>query len=384
MYDPVLTPGTAAWNNTHSDPNINNQINGTACVSDPAIHPTAEAAYATFTTTGRTIAQLSIAKNGILDIMKRAATLSVESGVNNNHNVVVDNAKLNSNPFPIVVLVSGAGGNGKDTFIEAVGKHCAAYNLSSITEVKEIANILVDYTTGIEDEMPICPSKHLTEKTDNYRQFLHDLKMAWSKFCDGPNYRLLLELREVLSEQINGLERYDVIFLHVREGNEIDRIKKTIEEQYGIIALTMIVKGLIAASDYVNDCDSNVDNYAYDLTIINTPNQIQMFELQAMLFANNLKFANKVFGIENVSGAMYQILQDATGTTTGAPVSRPIQVINPGAYDSTATQSTYVPDPNVQVTTMAQNRETAEDIASASGTSQGTSFPSNMDHPNIP
>lgn len=251
----------------------------------------------TFKGTGKTLAQLDIARNGILEIMKKPANLSVETGIT--HAESIETSALVVDPYPIVVLVSGAGGNGKDTFIDYVGKFCSAINLSSITEIKEVADILVNYTRDIEDEMEICPRKHQDMKSDRYRQFLHALKMAWSDFCDGPNYRLISELRNILTEQCANGARYDVAFLHVREHDEIEKIKSMIQNNFGIICLTMIVKGLVDASDYVNECDSNVDNYDYDLTIVNTPNKMTMFELQAMLFATNLKYANHIFGIEN-------------------------------------------------------------------------------------
>lgn len=294
MLDPVMSP--AAWNNTHSDPNISNQLTATTSASS-SVFP------ATFKSTGKTPLELDSARRDIVQRIKAVSNFTVETGIVGAPVPAATIGAIGSaevgNPYPIVILVSGAGGNGKDTFIDAVGKHCSAYNLSSITEIKEIAEVLVEYTADIQDEMPVCPSKHMEDKSDRYRQFLHALKMAWSDFCDGPTYRLLSELKAILTDQSLGGERYDVVFLHVREAAEIDKIRHIITNQYGIICLTMIVKGLVDASAYANACDSNVDNYSYDLTIMNTPGQQTMFELQAKLFADNLIVGNRVNGIES-------------------------------------------------------------------------------------
>ena len=284
-----------------------------------------------FKTTGKTLVQLDIARTGILDTLKKPAKMSVETGIDHTDSVSIESPKLIDNPFPVVVLVSGAGGNGKDTFIDNVGKFCSAANLSSITEIKEIASILVNYTTDIQDEMEVCPAKHLEMKTDRYRQFLHALKMAWSDFCDGPNYRLIAELRDILTEHVSGGARYDVVFLHVRERDEIEKIRSMVLNKFGLVCLTMIVKGLVDASDYVNECDSNVDNYDYDLTIMNTPNKMTMFELQAMLFATNLKYANYRFGIES-SSKLYEI--------DTVPEADPATSISMSDYADTTTVTT--------------------------------------------
>lgn len=324
-----------------------------------------------FHSTGKTLAQLDIARGGILETLKKPANLSIETGIT--HTSSVETTKLVENPFPVVILVSGAGGNGKDTFIDNVGKFCSAVNLSSITEIKEIAEVLVNYTKDIEDEMVVCPSKHMEQKTDHYRQFLHALKMAWADFCDGPNYRLITELRNILTEQVSEGMRYDVVFLHVREGSEIDKIKSIIENKFGIICLTMIVKGLVDSSDYVNDCDSNVDNYNYDLTIVNSPNKLVMFELQAMLFATNLKYANQIFGIESASD-LYKI-----DTTIGTYPADAVGGISSAASD--AIKDTTV---GTTIATCADVPTTAAEETADASSSDNVGFHSDLNTPDAP
>lgn len=232
----------------------------------------------------------------MIDMVKANATFNIETGLTQNDDIV----NYHGSFYPIVVLISGAGGNGKDTFVENCGKYCAAYNLSSINEIKEIAKTLCDYTDELENNgyitPEICAGKHCVEKSDRYRQFLHQLKMAWSDFCDGPNQVLIGNLKKTIELALNGGENYDLIFMHVREAAEITQLKNTIEDELGLFCITVKVSGLVDPSTYENDCDKNVDEYEFDFNIQNHENQEAVFAMQAMLFAQGMIAANKQYG----------------------------------------------------------------------------------------
>lgn len=233
----------------------------------------------------------------MIDTVKANTTFNIETGLTQKDDIV----NYHGSFYPIIILISGAGGNGKDTFVENCGKHCAAYNLSSINEIKEVAKTLCDYTDNLEENGYITPTvsagKHRVEKTDRYRQFLHQMKMAWSDFCDGPNQVLIGNLRKTIEWALNGGENYDLIFMHVREATEITQLKNTIENELDLLCVTVKVSGLIDPSTYENDCDKNVDEYEFDFNIQNHENQEAVFAMQAMLFAQGMIAANKRYGI---------------------------------------------------------------------------------------
>ena len=223
-------------------------------------------------------------------------SLSKDITISNQKGIIedIDTSKWMDDPLPVVILISGAGGNGKDTFINYVNQSMAVYNLSTIDPIKEVASTLINLTVT-SDYSAVDSKKEMDDKSDRYREFLHELKMAWSKFNDGPNINMLEETRHVLTMHEDERERYDVIFIHVREAKEIACLKKDIERHFGIACLTMCVQGLVDPSSYENECDKNVNEYAYDLYITNT--DLEILKIQAMFFAARLENVNKTLGI---------------------------------------------------------------------------------------
>ena len=292
----------------------------------------------TFRTTGVNSDVIEKKTTQILNYLRATTTLSIENGINTPN---LDGDASADQKYPIIVLINGAGGNGKDTFVEAVGKSCSASNLSTIQEVKDAADVLISVVDNYDLAVgpTVCAGKHKEEKTDQYRSFLHDIKMAWANFCDGPNTCILGHLQDIMAEQLSGNVAYDVIFVHVREPEEIEKLKTAITQKLGLICITILVKGLVDPSVYTNSGDAGVYNYNYDMTIINQLNRKELFELQATLFGERIITANLSYGI--------------------------ICNLIPNPYDS-ASVSVNVPIDNA--TTVA---DTANDTGSISGTGTG-------------
>ena len=266
-----------------------------------------------FTHSGYDSAAVKIVEEYFIKKLKENQEISVETGFDYNATEqVADTA-----PYPIVCIISGAGGNGKDTFINAVSKVCVAANLSSIDPIKEIADTLIQENAAYQYEhyMTIDGGKHQNQKTDQYRQFLYDLKKAWSTFCDGPNVYLMGKLQDILSDQNSGNGITNIVFMHVREASEIANLKQMIEDYFGIAVITVKLVGLVNPADYQNDCDKNVDDYTFDLTITNHPGNTMMLELQAMMFGSiirDLSYTNGIFPSNYIETAPY--VDDATST----------------------------------------------------------------------
>lgn len=229
-------------------------------------------------------------EKALKESLSKDITISNQKGIEE----VITDENWMDDPLPVVILISGAGGNGKDTFINFVNQSLAVYNISTIDPIKEVASTLINLTVS-SDYSPIDSQKEMDDKSDKYREFLHELKMAWSNFNDGPNINMLEETRHVLTMHEDERERYDVIFIHVREPEEIANLKKDIERYFGIACLTMCVQGLVDPAAYENECDKNVDKYSYDLYITNT--DLEILKIQAMFFAARLENVNKTNGI---------------------------------------------------------------------------------------
>ena len=112
-------------------------------------------------------------------------SLSKDITISNQKGIIedIDTSKWMDDPLPVVILISGAGGNGKDTFINYVNQSMAVYNLSTIDPIKEVASTLINLTVT-SDYSAVDSKKEMDDKSDRYREFLHELKMAWSKFND--------------------------------------------------------------------------------------------------------------------------------------------------------------------------------------------------------
>jgi hypothetical protein len=153
-----------------------------------------------------------------------------------------------------VILINGSGGSGKDTVVELVtsylkDKYCVK-NISTIDVVKNIARLMGwNY-----------------EKDEKGRQFLADLKEAWTKYNNGANmgvYRDILEWNAY--EEI--MPKEYVMFVHVREPESIQWFLDMLST-CNIFVCTLLVKRA-GIEEFFNDADKNVNEFEYDITMIN-------------------------------------------------------------------------------------------------------------------
>ena len=245
-----------------------------------------------FTHSGASNDRITRLNEKLVKTLSEDVVINIADGIDTSMEV----ANQVSDPLPVIILINGAGGNGKDTFINAVNKTLAVYNISTIDPIKTVASQLIDITDNYSDFEKISGTTEMTNKSDRYREFLHEMKMAWSKFNDGPNVNMLGEIREVLNIHEEGGEKYDAIFVHVREPEEIEELKNDIFRYFGIGCVTMLVKGRIDPTEFTNNCDKNVYKYKHDLILANTGNTT-VLDMQALFFATRLHKINNEFGI---------------------------------------------------------------------------------------
>lgn len=146
-----------------------------------------------------------------------------------------------------LVVINGPGGCGKDTFIDFCEDILDVDEFDTVRAIKEAAEILG--WNGKKDEKS--------------RQFLHDLKMLSVKYNDLP-FTDLKNYVDFLENNANHVDYPDLLFVHVREKEEIDRIV----EELGAVKLLITAE----REDYIEpdlDFERETKDINYDFHICN-------------------------------------------------------------------------------------------------------------------
>lgn len=171
-----------------------------------------------------------------------------------------------------IIVINGGAQVGKDRFVKIFRdlSKLRIKNYSSVDKVKNIAEICFGWN-GKKDEKS--------------RQFLSDVKKAWTEFNDGPNTDILNRIdidTKYCIEKGKDIEK-NVYFLHIREPEEIAKIQKI----YGDNCVTLIVNKDVSIHPD-NSSDKNVDNYDYQYTIDNNGG-IEELREKVKQFINEIK-----------------------------------------------------------------------------------------------
>jgi len=164
-----------------------------------------------------------------------------------------------------IIILNGSGGVGKDVIVSNArrilyDKNINVYNFSSVEPVKHLGIIM-----GWNGET----------KNKEVRKFLSDLKALWVGFNDGPFNHL--------QKRINTLQDNNcIIFVHVREIPEIERIVNTWKD---VVTLLVRRPGI---DKFDNLSDSDVENYGYDYILENIDG-LEELRLGVMNFLEDLK-----------------------------------------------------------------------------------------------
>jgi RNase adaptor protein for sRNA GlmZ degradation len=158
-----------------------------------------------------------------------------------------------------VVIINGLSGCGKDTFVNFCKEFCNVDNLSVADNAKKAMQIL-----GWNGE-----------KTPKNRRLLEYLVTFADINFDG-NYKYIKENIEA----INKRNLTDIIFIHSREPENIERFKKTFK------AVSLLIERLDYEPVTKTYTDKRVYHHKYDY-IINNINLEQLKE-EAKKFVNNI------------------------------------------------------------------------------------------------
>lgn len=148
-----------------------------------------------------------------------------------------------------VVVINGFPRSGKDEFVNQckkfLGDRCTLY--SSVDFVKELAKI-----AGWNGE-----------KTPENRKFLSDLKDLLTKWADVP-VRKMKQAVKVFSDDMDYYNVNGIIFLMVREPEEIERLRNEIGAKSLLIRRTEVEE-----VEQSNHADSQVLKHNYDYVVYN-------------------------------------------------------------------------------------------------------------------
>ena len=152
-----------------------------------------------------------------------------------------------------IVIINGSGGVGKDTFVELCSEFANVKNISSVDKVKEAAKILVNWQG---------------EKDDKGRKLLVDLKALSIEYNDYPMTYIKEEAEKFMAD-----EEQSIMFVHIREISEIEKVKEMLDAKTLLITSTRVPKIT------TNNSDANVDQYDYDFYIANDGTLEELREL---------------------------------------------------------------------------------------------------------
>ena len=187
------------------------------------------------------------------------------------HKYILDTIKELKNPRKQrnVFIINGAGGSGKDTFIDILDRLLTLenserllLNISSVDKVKQAAHLL-----GWDGE-----------KNAQGRAFLHKLKTISEQEYEG--------VKKYITEKVQLSPENSVVFIHIREPEEIKKTINFLSKIPNTEVSTLLVRSNRSV-DVKNGADDVVENYVYDHIVDNT-GTIGELEIKAIAFIKDI------------------------------------------------------------------------------------------------
>lgn len=161
------------------------------------------------------------------------------------------------------VIINGIGESGKDTLVKIIGKYYKIRNESSIDPIKNIAKI--GGWNGKKDERS--------------RKLLSDLKKLFIEYNDLPTEYIVKQYDDFMKH-----EDQEIMFAHVREGAEIEKLKNRIDK---CPCITLLITNNRSPKSLGNSSDDRVEDYKYDYVY---HNDYPLYETEKIF----VKFFNKI------------------------------------------------------------------------------------------
>jgi len=140
-----------------------------------------------------------------------------------------------------IIIINGSGTSGKSTFCEMCEKYASILTISTVDKIKEAYTLL-----GWDGD-----------KSELHRKALSDIKDIGTKNLDHPYTFIKSQIQLFKSNY------YEIMFIHTREPDEIERFVK----EFGCITLLIRNPNINVITS--NHADAEVENYNYDYIIDN-------------------------------------------------------------------------------------------------------------------
>ena len=149
-------------------------------------------------------------------------------------------------PEKLIIIINGRGGVGEDTLGNSLRNKYRVMIISAIDPIKEIA-----HQFGWNGE-----------KDNRARLFLAELKQAFVHYNNLPT-KYLVEKTEVFLKS-----PAEILFVQIREANQIEEYKKNI---FPNKCITLLIKRAVVDDQHLfgNHADDDVDSYSYDFIFEN-------------------------------------------------------------------------------------------------------------------
>ncbi len=171
-----------------------------------------------------------------------------------------------------VIVLNGFPRSGKDEFVNIAKTVYNCINHSTVGKVKEIATIM-----GWDGD-----------KTPKNRQMLSKLKDLYTEYFDGP----FIDIIHLICMEMAKEKPCDIIFIHVREPKEIQRIKRFCTYKDNISFCSILVKRPESEKDHTSHSDKNVNNFVYDITI-NNDSTLEIYKRNVLSVLSELRVFDK-------------------------------------------------------------------------------------------
>jgi hypothetical protein len=159
-----------------------------------------------------------------------------------------------------IVIINGPGRSGKDEFVlscrDVIERQGLDINVINYSSIETVRKACFHYFIAPE-----------TSKTDAVRVFLSKVKDAWIEFNNGPFFEFIHMIDKIAISLYSF--QHHLVFCHIREPEEIEKIKKYFEPVQSISVNTLFLK---RPGETIPECekDKSCVNYQYDLEIENT------------------------------------------------------------------------------------------------------------------
>jgi hypothetical protein len=155
----------------------------------------------------------------------------------------------------VIIIINGYPNAGKDTFVRQFTDYVFVNFFQKCIEYSSIECVieLLNNSSSLKSQ----------SKTPEYRTLLSEVGRALEKYNGFRTEHCIEYVKNIT------IRNSDFLWIHMREGNLIEKLRNKIHDKYGIslAVVTIFLKSERGITDIPNDSDKNVENFKYDIYI---------------------------------------------------------------------------------------------------------------------